>query len=426
MVYEIAYPLQPPPLDSDLAEIQEVPPNIVHCFQIHQESADDDDAAEGDIDINYYERNFPIGSIFSFSLQSTSMSLTPSDSSWDISINPATFHVGAGAELHLTSATLDPSFQGNNGHLSLFISTDVNPDFTCIGPFISRDRPNVDLNVSLTGPSLVQFALVNHYDDEETNADVNEYHSVNIFGSVKYCKGEVQEKILEAKESFLMLEDNRDEADINDEDMEEKDLTTAKAKTPEKESKTQKDSESNKKRKLSIDEKKSSTPVEDEPKKLTKKQRRKLAKQKELELQNVVAKENKHEEKAKLAESTVAGKTSLTKPRMIKGGILIQDIVHGTGTTVKTGRKVSINYVGSLESGQVFDKNQSKAKPLMFRIGTGEVIKGLDKGLVGMKANGERTITIPPKLAYGSKGSGLIPGDATLVFEVKLLTVGGK
>ncbi|GFH53086.1 hypothetical protein CTEN210_09562 [Chaetoceros tenuissimus] len=421
---QIAYPLQPPPLDSDMAEI---PPYIVHCFQIHQESAVDDDAAEGDIDINYYERNFPIGSIFSFSLQSTSMSLTPSDSSWDISINPATFHVGAGAELHLTSATLDPSFQGNNGHLSLFISTDVNPDFTCIGPFISRDRPNVDLKVSLTGPSLVQFALVNHYDDEETNADVNEYHSVNIFGSVKYCKDEVQEKILEAKEAFLMLEDNRDEVDINDEDMEEEeDLNTTKAKTPEKKSTTQKDSESTKKRKLSVDEKKSSTPMEDEPKKLTKKQRKKLAKQKELELQNVVAKENKHEEKAKLAQSTVAGKTSLTKPRMIDGGILIQDIVHGTGTTVKTGRKVSMNYVGTLESGQVFDKNQSKANPLKFRIGTGEVIKGLDKGLVGMKANGERIITIPSNLAYGSKGSGLIPGDATLVFEVKLLTVGGK
>lgn len=165
-----------------------------------------------------------------------------------------------------------------------------------------------------------------------------------------------------------------------------------------------------------------------EPIRLTKKQRKKLAKQKEMELQNVVAKVNKHLDKKK-EEITKPGekKGSLTGKRMIEGGIIVQDIIHGTGSMIRSGRKVSINYVGTFpESGKVFDKNSSKSNPLCFRVGTGEVIKGLDRGLAGMKVGGERIITIPPELAYGKKGSGNIPANSTLCFSVKLLSVGGK
>ena len=446
----IAYPLQPPAVNNDMEVIQEIPNHIVHAFQIHQEnntvsSSEQDE----DVDIDYYERNFPIGSLFSFTLQSTSMTLTPSDSSWDISINPASFHIGVGAQLILTSAALDPSFQGKNGNLSLFVSTDVNPDYTCICPFISRNKPVHDLDVKVIGPALVQFALVNHYDDEEEMGHDGDFHSVNIFGSVKMCKTAVQDTVLKAKEQFLMmnnvndedenededaqlLENSTDDQEIGDaEDDQEKDEEITE--TPKKQSEKNKSEaatpKSAKKRKLSSSAK-DETPSEAakpsfEPAKLTKKQRKKQAEQKEKELQKVVAKENKHEEKANDVKGVEKRQRSLTRERMIKGGILVQDIIHGTGNAVRSGRKVQINYTGTFpETDQVFDKNNSKGNPLTFRIGTGEVIKGLDRGLTGMKVGGERVITVPSKLAYGEKGSGKVPANAKLCFAVKLLSVG--
>ena len=118
---------------------------------------------------------------------------------------------------------------------------------------------------------------------------------------------------------------------------------------------------------------------------------------------------------------------SLTRERRIEGGVTVRDIVIGVGQSVKPGRKVSINYEGSLASdGSVFDKNKSKTSPLNFRPGTGEVIKGLDKGMEGMKVGGERIITIPPAMGYGKKGNAMIPKNSTLVFTVKLLGVGGR
>lgn len=167
--------------------------------------------------------------------------------------------------------------------------------------------------------------------------------------------------------------------------------------------------------------------ISSDPIRLTKKQRKKLAKQKEMELQNVVAEVNKHSDKKEEISKPSEKKGSLTRKRMIDAGIIVQDIIHGTGSIIRSGRKVSINYVGTFpESGKVFDKNTSKSNPLCFRVGTGEVIKGLDRGLAGMKVGGERIITIPPELAYGKKGSGNIPGNSTLCFSVKLLSVGGK
>jgi len=171
--------------------------------------------------------------------------------------------------------------------------------------------------------------------------------------------------------------------------------------------------------------------------KLSKKQRKKLAKKKSKELEEVIARENFHMtssnsgDKEKLEKSNQTKKTkttSLTKQRSLPGGILIQDIIHGTGPTVKSGKKVSITYEGSFpETGKIFDKNLNKNKPLVFRINTGEVIKGLERGMEGMKVGGERIIITPPALAYGRHGSPpTIPKNATLSFAVTLLSVGGK
>lgn len=102
----------------------------------------------------------------------------------------------------------------------------------------------------------------------------------------------------------------------------------------------------------------------------------------------------------------------------------VEDIATGSGQVAKDGDKLTVNYTGKLsDTGQVFDSSVGK-QPFTFKLGGGEVIPGWDQGLVGMKVGGKRKLTIPPQLAYGEKGAGnSIPPNATLVFEVDLLSV---
>jgi len=101
-----------------------------------------------------------------------------------------------------------------------------------------------------------------------------------------------------------------------------------------------------------------------------------------------------------------------------------EDLIIGTGTEVKTGDTVSINYLGTLENGTKFDSSYDRGQPFETQIGVGRVIKGWDQGVPGMKVGGKRKLTIPADLAYGSRGVGsIIPPDATLIFEVELVAV---
>jgi len=107
--------------------------------------------------------------------------------------------------------------------------------------------------------------------------------------------------------------------------------------------------------------------------------------------------------------------------------MLSEDTTVGTGTEAKDGDKVKVNYTGRLQKTNfMFDTSIGKGKkPFEFTIGKGGVIKGWDQGVVGMKVGGKRKLTIPSRLAYGDKGSPpKIPGKATLVFEIELLSVG--
>ena len=106
----------------------------------------------------------------------------------------------------------------------------------------------------------------------------------------------------------------------------------------------------------------------------------------------------------------------------------IVDTVIGTGAEAKVGNKVTVHYTGFIvrSTGELkqFESSHDKKKPYSFRLGAGAVIKGWDDGVVGMKVGGQRRLTIPPQLAYGSAGSPpTIPGNATLVFDVELLKV---
>jgi peptidylprolyl isomerase len=99
-------------------------------------------------------------------------------------------------------------------------------------------------------------------------------------------------------------------------------------------------------------------------------------------------------------------------------------LVQGTGATPQRGQTVTVHYVGTFENGKEFENSRERGAPADFRIGVGEVIKGWDEALMTMKVGGKRKLIIPPSLAYGRMGKPPnIPGNATLTFEVELLSV---
>jgi FKBP-type peptidyl-prolyl cis-trans isomerase len=109
----------------------------------------------------------------------------------------------------------------------------------------------------------------------------------------------------------------------------------------------------------------------------------------------------------------------------MENGLKIEDLKIGTGTEAKAGDTISVNYVGSLENGTVFDASEKHGGPATFQIGVGQLIKGWDIGIPGMKVGGKRKLVVPPSLGYGSQnvGNGLIPPNSTLTFEVELVSV---
>ena len=116
--------------------------------------------------------------------------------------------------------------------------------------------------------------------------------------------------------------------------------------------------------------------------------------------------------------------TSIKTP----SGLVIEDLVVGTGDAASAGQRVSVHYTGWLsengKAGSKFDSSKDRGEPFMFSLGRGEVIRGWDEGVTGMKIGGKRKLTIPPDLGYGSRGAGgVIPPNATLTFEVELLDV---
>jgi FKBP-type peptidyl-prolyl cis-trans isomerase len=106
-----------------------------------------------------------------------------------------------------------------------------------------------------------------------------------------------------------------------------------------------------------------------------------------------------------------------------KSGLKYVDLKVGTGDVAKTGKLVEVFYTGWLATGKKFDSNVGR-KPLSFRLGRQEVIKGFDEGILGMKEGGKRKVFIPPELGYGSRGAGdVIPPNSQLIFEIELSKV---
>ena len=106
-------------------------------------------------------------------------------------------------------------------------------------------------------------------------------------------------------------------------------------------------------------------------------------------------------------------------------GLEIEEVKVGTGAGADAGKKVTVHYVGTLTNGSKFDSSRDRNEGFSFKLGAGQVIRGWDEGVAGMKVGGVRKLTIPPGLAYGAAGfPPVIPPNSTLVFEVELLSVG--
>lgn len=104
-------------------------------------------------------------------------------------------------------------------------------------------------------------------------------------------------------------------------------------------------------------------------------------------------------------------------------GLMYVDAMCGEGDEAERGDLVTVHYTGTLEDGEQFDSSRDRGEPFPFVLGAGQVIAGWDEGVEGMRVGGERRLTIPPDLAYGSEGVGPIPPNSTLVFDVELLEV---
>ena len=128
-----------------------------------------------------------------------------------------------------------------------------------------------------------------------------------------------------------------------------------------------------------------------------------------------------------IAQSPISQETiamNLDNAITTPSGLKYIDTEVGTGASPTKGQTVKVHYTGTLTDGKKFDSSVDRGQPFSFKIGVGQVIKGWDEGVATMKVGGKRTLIIPPDLGYGERGAGgLIPGNATLLFDVELLDI---
>lgn len=124
------------------------------------------------------------------------------------------------------------------------------------------------------------------------------------------------------------------------------------------------------------------------------------------------------EERALSSATTTAGEV------VTRSGLKYLDVKLGTGATAKPGDVVEVHYTGWLADGRKFDSSLDRRQPFAFQVGGGQVVKGWDEGLVGLRVGGKRKLVIPPELGYGKNGvPGSIPPNAVMIFEIELLKI---
>ncbi|KDE04117.1 hypothetical protein MVLG_05410 [Microbotryum lychnidis-dioicae p1A1 Lamole] len=267
---------------------------------------------------------------------------------------------------------------------------------------------------SITGPNPVH--LLGHYIRQE-DFDQDPYSDSEYDSNDESIPSDLEDDENEDDESDLeglsgLIDDDSGDEDSEDEEMDEsrfEEIAQPKAESNKRAAEAAPDAG---------DESVSSTLSKNQKKKLAKKL--KGADGAAAPAPAPAAPAVKEVKPATTVEKKEASKKSATQ--ILAGGLQITDAKKGDGPVAKNGKKVGMRYIGKLENGKIFDSN-TKGAPLVFTLGRGEVIKGWDQGVLGMAVGGERKLVIPAALAYGKKGTQGIPGNATLIFDVKLVSV---
>ena len=124
------------------------------------------------------------------------------------------------------------------------------------------------------------------------------------------------------------------------------------------------------------------------------------------------------------ADTPQTSETKMSEVISTPSGLKYEVITEGDGASPEKGNTIVVHYTGTLEDGSKFDSSRDRNQPFQFRVGTGQVIKGWDEGLMMMKVGDRRKLIIPPELGYGARGAGgVIPPNATLIFDVELLDI---
>lgn len=358
---------------------------------------------------------------------------------------------------HLSQAALDLS-KSNGGDVQVMLTSEENTYLLCT---LGKDRPQValDLNfeegdqislatkgdgmVHLTGylvPSEEDMfgGLGDEEEDEEEDAEVEEEVAAAPAKNGKAAKQDrIAKKVAQkvnAKEVQLeegdeddmdetfelpkgakKAESDDDEDDSDEDDSDDEGLDESKADGEEDDSD---DDDDDDEEDDDDDDDEEDDSEDEQPKAKVAKVEKKPAKQNGVENGKASSKELKKEDKS-AGQKDEAGKT-----RTLQGGLVVEDLKVGGGVEAKPGKKVAVYYEGRLKkNNKVFDSS-SKGPGFKFALGRGEVIKGWDLGVAGMKVGGKRRLTVPHQLAYGTRGSPpVIPPNSTLVFDVELKNV---
>ncbi|XP_017766014.1 PREDICTED: 46 kDa FK506-binding nuclear protein-like [Eufriesea mexicana] len=276
--------------------------------------------------------------------------------------------------------------------------------------FICHGHGQVHLTGYLIPEDLDLDELEEEEDDEESPQLVDKQSKRKAIDSLKNeknVKRPKQEIEPESSDEDIELDGMNEDNDSDDSEEEEESLLNEDSEEGvEGEEDDEEDEEEEKKIKLQQKDKKN------------KQQKKKEDKKKLVNGKEVKQKKSKGEH-----QQNEVNIQNDQKKRIVEGGVQIEEIKVGNGPFAKSGKFVSVYYVGRLKNGKKFDST-TQGDGFKFRLGREEVIKGWDIGIVGMKVGGKRRIIIPPAMAYGAKGSPpVIPGNSTLVFEVELRNV---
>ncbi|RLN96414.1 hypothetical protein BBJ28_00020471 [Nothophytophthora sp. Chile5] len=285
------------------------------------------------------------------------------------------------------------------------------------------------------GPNAIHLTGFIEVQDEEDSGDEHDFDDANdddddeemmVFGGDESSEDEDDGEEEEEEEEELNDEATKNRFEVLEErvHIHKDDPAAKKAKSPKKEVAAKKEAPA--KKEVSAKKEVAATAKASEEKESAKKKAKAAAaKEKEQKtakkIAELTATTTNSKKRAAPSESVDVPKKAKIASRVHKG-VNIEETAVGKGRIVQKGRKVSILYRGRLTNGKQFDASQNRKKPFTFRHGIGDVIKGMDYGIEGMRAGGKRLITIPSRLGYGRSGAPpTIPGNADLVFEIEML-----